>query len=99
MSLDLENQTSTKTGSELPVILARFGAFDERNESSGEASKGARFGGRVVAVIPGAEQEHKEREDHDEAGDAEAEAPADVVLDVAGHHGGDGGAGAHAEVP
>ena len=84
MSLDLENQTSTKTGSELPVILARFRAFDERNESSGQASKGARFGGRVVAVIPGAEQEHKEREDHDEAGDAEAEAPADVVLYLAG---------------
>ncbi|KAF7031808.1 hypothetical protein CFC21_043077, partial [Triticum aestivum] len=53
----------------------------------------------VVAVAAGAEQEHGEREDHDEAGDAEAEAPADVVLDVAGDHGGGGGAGAHAEVP
>uniref|UniRef100_A0A0A8YEF8 Uncharacterized protein n=1 Tax=Arundo donax TaxID=35708 RepID=A0A0A8YEF8_ARUDO len=81
------------------LTLARFRAFDHRDERSGKASKGARFGRRVVAVTPGPEQEHDEREDHDEAGDAKAKAPADVVLDVAGHHGGHGGAGAHAEVP
>ncbi|BAS94166.1 Os05g0431750 [Oryza sativa Japonica Group] len=55
--------------------------------------------GDVVAVRPGAEQEHGEGARHDDAGDAEAEAPADVVLDVAEEHQRDGGAAAHAEVP
>ncbi|KAM3404277.1 hypothetical protein ACQJBY_007397 [Aegilops geniculata] len=55
--------------------------------------------GGVVAVRAGAEQEDGEGAEHHDARDAEAEAPADVVLDVAEEHERDGGAGAYAEVP
>jgi hypothetical protein len=83
----------------LPGAMLRRPALDQRQQRLPDAREGAGRRGRVEAVRPGPEQEQGERGDDDDAGDAEAEAPADVVLHVAGDHGGDGGAGAHAEVP
>jgi hypothetical protein len=92
---DIRNTRDTN----LPVTLAGLRAFDQRDERPCEASKGARFRRRVVAVPPGPEHEREQRENHDEARDAEAEPPANVILDVAGDNGRHGRAGAHAEVP
>ena len=64
------------------------------------AERGLGFRRRgVEAVRRGAQQEDEEGAEHDGAGDAEAEPPPDVLLDVAHHGDGHGDAYGHAEEP
>lgn len=69
------------------------------DERSADPSEGALLLQEAEAVSPGSEHEQHEGKQHNDAGDSEPKAPADVVLDVAEDDEGDHDAAANSEVP